>query len=307
MRSDHPKVLLLGRTGQVGWELERVLAPWGALTALDRHSAPLSGDLSQADALRETLRTLAPQVIFNAAAYTAVDKAESEAQAAQSINADALAVIGEEAARLGALVVHFSTDYVFDGEGVLPYREDDVAHIAPLNTYGRTKWQGEENLRASAAEHLIFRTSWVYGVHGKNFMKTVLRLAKSRETLSMVADQMGAPTSAAFIADIASALAERVIHGERQLIGTYHLVPNGTTSWYQFARWILEQAEGTERFKLMPDMIRPISTQEFPTSARRPLNSRLDNRKLQSVLPAGAIQNWDYYAQRALGVISELL
>lgn len=300
-----PVILLFGRNGQVGWELERVLATRGRLISLERSGADgLTGDLTDADGLRETIRRIRPDVIFNAAAYTAVDKAESEPELARLINAGALGVIGEEAKRCGALVVHFSTDYVFNGEGDTPYREDDSTSLGPLNTYGQSKLEGEEALRATGARHLIFRTSWVYGVHGKNFMKTVLRLAKSREHLSMVSDQTGAPTSADFIADTAAALALRALAGE-PLEGTWHLVPDGTTTWYSFSRWILENAASDKSFLLMPDQISPITSQEYPTPAKRPLNSRLDNTKLAAALPEGAIRPWEYYALRTLNILTE--
>lgn len=306
MPSNFPTILLLGKNGQVGWELERVLAPWGHVVAMDREGADgYIGDLTDSEGLRDTILRLRPAVIFNAAAYTAVDKAESDAELARAVNATALKTIGEAAAEVGALVIHYSTDYLFNGEGITPYREDDAERIGPQNVYAQTKLEGEELLRAATARHLIFRTSWVYGVHGKNFMKTMLRLAKTRESLSVVDDQVGAPTSTAFIADISAAIALRVLRGEENLLGTYHLVPNGVTTWYGFTKWIVENAQNTQTFALMPDSLHAISTKEYPTPAKRPLNSRLDNSKLRSVLPEGTVANWDVYAARTLEQLTE--
>lgn len=306
MGSNFPTILLLGKNGQVGWELERLLSPWGKVIALDQEGSLTDvGDLTDSLGLRETILRHRPSVIFNAAAYTAVDKAETDVELARQVNATALKTIGEVAAEIGALVVHYSTDYIFNGEGKTPYQENEVDRIGPLNVYGQTKLEGEETLRQSGARHLIFRTSWVYGVHGKNFMKTLLRLAKTRESLSIVDDQVGTPTSAAFIADISSALALRVLAGEVSLLGTYHLVPNGTVSWYEFAHWILEKAQNSGNFALMPDRLQAIPTKAYPTPAVRPLNSRLDNAKLGSVLPEGSIKEWDVYALRALSELTE--
>lgn len=308
MGSKFPTILLLGKNGQVGWELERLLAPWGKIIALDQEGSLTDvGDLTDSEGLRETILRHRPTVIFNAAAYTAVDKAETEIELARQVNAKALKTIGETAAHIGALVVHYSTDYIFNGEGETPYQEDEEERIGPLNVYGQTKLEGEEALRASGARHLIFRTSWVYGVHGKNFMKTVLRLAKTRESLSIVDDQVGTPTSAAFIADVSSALTLRVLAGEETLLGTYHLVPNGTTSWYGFAHWILENAQNSGNFAMMPDRLQAIPTKAYPTPALRPLNSRLDNTKLTSILPEGSIREWHAYALRALSELTEKL
>ncbi len=306
MVSNFPTILLLGKNGQVGWELERLLAPWGKVIALDQEGSDTDmGDLTDSAGLCETILRHRPSVIFNAAAYTAVDKAETEVALARQVNATALKTIGEVAAEIDALMVHYSTDYVFNGEGDTPYQEEDTEALGPLNVYGQTKLEGEEALRQSGARHLIFRTSWVYGVHGKNFMKTVLRLAKTRESLSIVDDQVGTPTSAAFIADISSALALRVLGGDESLLGTYHLVPNGTASWYEFAHWILENAQNSGNFALMPDRLQAIPTKAYPTPAVRPLNSRLDNAKLGSVLPEGSIQSWDVYALKALSQLTE--
>ncbi len=306
MVSNFPTILLLGKNGQVGWELERLLSPWGKVIALDQEGSLTDvGDLTDSAGLRETILRHRPSVIFNAAAYTAVDKAEAEVALARQVNATALKTIGEVAVEIGALVVYYSTDYIFNGKGETPYQEDDTERIGPLNVYGQTKLEGEEALRASGARHLIFRTSWVYGVHGKNFMKTVLRLAKTRESLSIVNDQVGTPTSAAFIADISSALALRVLAGEDSLLGAYHLIPNGTASRYEFAHWILENAQNSENFALMPDRLQAIPTKAYPTPALRPLNSRLDNAKLASLLPEGSIKEWDVYALRALLELTE--
>ena len=272
MVSNFPTILLLGKNGQVGWELERLLSPWGKVIALDQEGSLTDvGDLTDSAGLRETILRHRPSVIFNAAAYTAVDKAEAEVALARQVNATALKTIGEVAVEIGALVVYYSTDYIFNGKGETPYQEDDTERIGPLNVYGQTKLEGEEALRQSGARHLIFRTSWVYGVHGKNFMKTVLRLAKTRESL----------------------------------LGAYHLIPNGTTSRYEFAHWILENAQNSENFALMPDRLQAIPTKAYPTPALRPLNSRLDNAKLASLLPEGSIKEWDVYALRALLELTE--
>lgn len=272
------KILLLGKNGQVGWELQRALAPLGELVALDRAGADgLHGDLEDLDGLARTVRQVAPGVIVNAAAYTAVDKAETDAARAQRINAEAPGVLARAAAQAGALLVHYSTDYVFDGSGEAPWHEDSP--VGPLSVYGRSKLAGEESIRASGCRHLIFRTSWVYAARGGNFARTMLRLAAERERLSVIADQHGAPTGAELIADV-SAHALRAECADRALGGTYHLAAGGETSWHGYARFVIEQARALGA-TLKAGEIAPIATRDYPTAAQRPLNSRLDTRRLR--------------------------
>ncbi|PKO49979.1 MAG: dTDP-4-dehydrorhamnose reductase [Betaproteobacteria bacterium HGW-Betaproteobacteria-21] len=273
------KILLLGKNGQVGWELQRALAPLGEVVALDRQGAlGLCGDLADLDALRATVDAVAPNVIVNAAAYTAVDKAESDTELAARINAGAPALLAESAARLGALLVHYSTDYVFDGSGTRPWQEDDTT--GPLSVYGKTKLDGESAIRASACAHLIFRTSWVYAARGGNFAKTMLRLAAERERLTVIADQMGAPTGADLIADI-TAHAVRTLQIRPELAGTYHLTAAGETSWHGYAAFVIDESR-RRGATLKVGEIAPIPTSDYPTPATRPLNSRLDTTKLRS-------------------------
>ncbi|WP_131671659.1 dTDP-4-dehydrorhamnose reductase [Pseudomonas parakoreensis] len=272
------KILLLGKNGQVGWELQRSLAPLGELVALDRHVVDgLSGDLSNLECLRATIRQIKPDVIVNAAAYTAVDKAESETELADRVNGLASGVMAEEAASLGAWLVHYSTDYVFSGQGVTPWQETDP--VAPVNHYGASKLAGEQAIIASGCNHLIFRTSWVYGARGNNFAKTMLRLAKDRETLSVIADQIGAPTGADLIADV-TALAIQQVNKRPELAGLYHLAAAGEVSWHGYASYVIDfaKAQGEE---LAVTIVNPIETTAYPTPARRPLNSRLNTQKLR--------------------------
>ena len=272
------KILLLGKNGQVGWELQRSLAPLGELVALDRHVVDgLSGDLSNLESLRATIRQIKPDVIVNAAAYTAVDKAESETELADRVNGLASGVMAEEAASLGAWLIHYSTDYVFSGQGVTPWQETDP--VAPVNHYGASKLAGEQAIIASGCNHLIFRTSWVYGARGNNFAKTMLRLAKDRETLSVIADQIGAPTGADLIADV-TALAIQQVTKRPELAGLYHLAAAGEVSWHGYASHVIDfaKAQGEE---LAVTTVNPIETTAYPTPARRPLNSRLNTQKLR--------------------------
>lgn len=272
------KILLTGKQGQVGFELQRVLAPLGEVCAVSQAEC----DLADAPAIRALVRSFNPNVIINAAAYTAVDKAESEPEPAHAINAVAPGVLGEEAAKLGAWVVHYSTDYVFDGTKLGAYTEDDPTH--PQSVYGRTKRDGEIALQASGARHLIFRTSWVVGAHGENFAKTILRLGAERESLNVVADQYGAPTSAALLADVTAQLVrQRQREGDENFpFGLYHLVAGGETTWCDYARFVLSEALAAGRsLKLSPDAIRAIPSSEYPTAAKRPANSRLDTRRLR--------------------------
>ncbi|WP_336356387.1 dTDP-4-dehydrorhamnose reductase [Pseudomonas granadensis] len=272
------KILLLGKNGQVGWELQRSLAPLGELVALDRQTlGGLSGDLASLESLRSTIRQIAPDVIVNAAAYTAVDKAESETELASRINGLATGVMAEEAAASGAWLVHYSTDYVFNGQGVTPWLETDP--VAPVNHYGASKLAGEQAIIASGCKHLVFRTSWVYGARGNNFAKTMLRLAKDRETLSVIADQIGAPTGADLIADV-TAVALRQVMDQQHLSGLYHLAAAGEVSWHGYATHVIEFAQANGE-QLTVKAVDPIETTAYPTPARRPLNSRLNTQKLR--------------------------
>ncbi|MFJ4588361.1 dTDP-4-dehydrorhamnose reductase [Pseudomonas moraviensis] len=273
------KILLLGKNGQVGWELQRSLAPLGELIALDRHQADgLNGDLSNPEALRATIRQVQPDVIVNAAAYTAVDKAESETELADRVNGIAAGVMAEEAAASGAWLVHYSTDYVFNGQGTAAWRETDA--VAPVNHYGFSKLAGERAITASGCKHLIFRTSWVYGARGNNFAKTMLRLASDRETLSVVADQIGAPTGADLIADV-TAQALRQALQQPELAGLYHLAAAGEVSWHGYASEVIAFAKANGEL-LAVKAIEPVETTSYPTPAHRPLNSRLNTQKLRA-------------------------
>jgi dTDP-4-dehydrorhamnose reductase len=292
---DRMKILLLGKNGQVGWELQRALAPLGELVALDRHSAEYCGDLANLDGLRQTLRAVAPDVIVNAAAYTAVDKAESDQATAQLINADATRVMAEEAAASGAWLVHYSTDYVFDGTGDTPWTENSP--VSPVNFYGASKLAGEQAIEASGCKHLIFRTSWVYGARGNNFAKTMLRLAKERETLNVIADQFGAPTGADLLADVVAHAIVKA-RADDSVSGIYHLAPAGETSWHDYAKFVIDfaKAQGEE---LVVTSVLPISTSAYPTPAARPLNSRMDTEKLQRAF-ALILPKWELGVSRML-------
>ena len=277
------KILLFGKGGQVGWELQRSLAPLGEVVALDHDSAEHCGDFSNLPGLADTVRAVRPDVIVNAAAHTAVDKAESEPELARMINATAPGVLAQEAQKLGAWLVHYSTDYVFDGSGTKPWIETDTP--APLSVYGQTKLEGERLIAVNCKNHLILRTSWVYAARGGNFAKTMLRLAKERERLTVIDDQWGAPTGAELLADV-TAHAVRAVAGpggRTELAGLYHLAANGKTSWHGYAGFVLETArQAGVILKAAPDMVDPVPTSSFPTPARRPLNSRMDTRKLQA-------------------------
>jgi dTDP-4-dehydrorhamnose reductase len=273
------KILLLGKNGQVGWELQRSLAPLGEVIALDSHSQEHCGDFTNLQGLAETLRNVAPDIIVNAAAHTAVDKAESEHELARTINALAPAALAQEAKRNNAWLIHYSTDYVFDGSGDKPWLETDAT--GPLNVYGATKLQGEQLIQQSGCTHLIFRTSWVYGARGGNFAKTMLRLAQERDSLSVINDQIGAPTGADLLADI-TAHVIRAVQFKHDLSGLYHLVASGETSWHGYASFVIEHARRAGlTLKVSPDAIKPVPTSAFPTPAKRPLNSRLNTTKLQ--------------------------
>ena len=280
-------ILLLGRGGQVGWELQRALSTLGVVTALD-HDTPgpiqcpeLRADFSQPEQVAALVRAVRPDIIVNAAAHTAVDKAESEPTLAQALNAITPGLIAQEASRLGALLVHYSTDYVFNGSGDQPRKE--TASTSPLSVYGQTKLDGEQAIQASGCRHLIFRTSWVYAARGANFAKTMLRLAAERDQLKVIADQIGAPTGADLLADV-TAHAIRAVQAQptrTELLGLYHLVASGHTHWHDYARFVIEwaRAHGLP-IQVAAEAVLPIATTEYPTPAQRPLNSRLDTSKV---------------------------
>ncbi len=279
-------ILLLGANGQVGWELQRSLAPLGNLVACGRADA----DLSDLDRLRNVVRGARPDVIVNAAAYTAVDKAESEPELAKRVNATAVGVLAEEIARTRGLLVHYSTDYVFDGKKAAAYVETDAAN--PISCYGRSKFEGEEAIRAAGARHLIFRTSWVYAPRGKNFPRTILNLARTRPSLTVVADQIGAPTSAELIADV-TALALTRLGQAPDLAGTYHLTAAGATNWHAYAQLLLHLAAGKGyALRATPDAVQPIATADYPTPAKRIANSRLATDKLRTAFGL-TLPSWD--------------
>ena len=272
-------ILLLGCGGQVGWELQRSLAPLARVTALDHDSTQHCGDFANPQGVRETLRALRPDVIVNAAAHTAVDKAEAEPELARLLNATTPGVLAEEAARSGGWLVHYSTDYVFDGSGERPWTEEDTP--APLSVYGATKLEGERLIEASGCRHLILRTSWVYAARGGNFARTMLRLAQERERLTVIDDQWGAPTGADLLADV-TAHAIRHLQTRPEDGGLYHCVAGGATNWHSYAKYVLAQAQqGPAAIELKATEVAPVPTSAFPTPARRPHNSRLDTHKLQ--------------------------
>ena len=291
------RILLLGRDGQVGWELQRSLAPLGEIIAPGLAEVKLE----QFDTLRAAVRNHAPQVIVNAAAYTAVDGAEAEPDLAMTVNGHAVRVLAEEAGKLGALLVHYSTDYVFDGAKRAPYTEDDAPN--PLGVYGRTKLEGDLAIQASGCRHLIFRTSWVYAARGGNFVKTILRLARERDELKVVADQTGAPTSAELIADVTALCAGYVRHCPERFAGAdgiYNLVASGETSWHNYARFVVERAARLGLpLKLASGAIRAVATGEYPLPARRPANSRLATDKLSRVFGI-ELPRWHIHLERVL-------
>jgi dTDP-4-dehydrorhamnose reductase len=273
------KILLTGKNGQLGFELQRALAPLGEVIAVGTQDC----NLADADALRELVRRVAPDVIVNPAAYTAVDKAESDEATARAVNAVAPAILGEEGAKLGALVLHYSTDYVFDGTKQGAYTESDTP--APQSVYGRTKLDGELGLVAANPRHLILRTSWVVGAHGGNFAKTMLRLAGERDKLTVVADQFGAPTPAALLADLSAHLVRE--HARARGVGfpygIYHVASGGETSWHGYAQFVIGEALAAGKaLKATVDAVAPLATEQYPTPARRPLNSRLDTTRFRT-------------------------
>lgn len=308
------RILLLGKDGQLGWELQRSLVPLGQVTALGRGAAAASssqagreverklcGDLTCPVELAATVRSLAPDIVVNAAAYTAVDKAETDEEAAHAVNAVAPSMLAQVCLELGALLVHFSTDYVFDGTGIEPWREADPT--GPLSVYGRTKLEGEECIRASGCRHIIIRTSWVYATRGTNFPRTILRLAKQRTALDVVDDQVGAPTGADLLADV-TAHAVRATVSRPELDGTYHVAAKGETSWFGYARFVVELALARGwSLRLSPDGLLPIPTSAYPQPARRPINSRLGCEKFERAFSL-CLPNWQNGIRRLLEEIA---
>ena len=296
------KILLLGKNGQVGWELQRSLAPLGEVLALDRYSTPYCGDLSQPEQLAQTVLNYQPDFIVNAAAHTAVDKAESEPEIARLLNVQAPAALAQAAAQVGAWLVHYSTDYVFDGSGSHARQEGEG--VGPLSVYGQTKHEGEKAIVASGCKYLIFRTSWVYAARGGNFAKTMLRLAQDREKLTVINDQHGAPTGADLIADVTAHAIRRVTNTQNiALGGVYHLVASGETTWHGYANHVIDQAK-----RLSPALdwkvaeVAAVPTSAFPTPAMRPLNSRLCTTKLQQVFDL-VLPPWQQGVDRMLAEI----
>lgn len=290
-------ILLFGKNGQVGWELQRALAPLGRVTAVDFDSSDYCGDFSQPDAVAATVRLLKPDVIVNAAAHTAVDKAESEPEFAELLNASSVEAIAKEAEKLGAWLVHYSTDYVFDGSGEQPWVESDKT--APLSVYGETKLAGE-HAAALCSRHLIFRTSWVYAARGANFAKTMLRFGKERSEMSVINDQFGAPTGAELLADC-TAHAIRTALINPKVAGLYHLIASGTTTWFDYAQLVFAKAReaGVE---LAVTQVNAVPTSAFPTPAKRPRNSRLDTSKFQSTFNL-VLPDWRVGVERMLAEI----
>ena len=291
------KILLFGESGQVGWELQRSLAPLGEVIAPTRDAAgDITGDISNLDALATTIRRLQPDIIVNAAAYTAVDKAETAPALAHTINAQAPGVMAAEARKLNAWLVHYSTDYVYDGSGSTPWIE--TSPTGPMSVYGRTKLEGDKHV-AAWHKHLILRTSWVYAARGQNFAKTMLKLAKERDSLKVIADQIGAPTGAELLADV-TAHALRTLHAKPELAGLYHLAAGGETSWHGYACHVIEFArrQGVE-IKLKAADIKPIPATEYPLPAVRPYNSRLDTRKVKAAFDL-MLPDWQVGVERML-------
>jgi len=291
------RILLFGKNGQVGWELQRSLSPLGEVIALDSKSEDYCADFTNLSGLAETVRQIAPDIIVNAAAHTAVDKAETEQELAQIINAGAVAVLAQEAKLLDAWLIHYSTDYVFAGHGAKPWKETDST--GPLGVYGATKLAGEQAIQRSGCKYLIFRTSWVYGARGNNFAKTMLRLAKERNSLTVIDDQVGAPTGADLLADV-TAHTIRAVQASPELAGLYHLVASGETSWHGYASFVIETAQKMgQNLNMAVENISPVPTSAFPTPAKRPSNSRLDTHKLQTKF-ALTLPDWQAGVERML-------
>lgn len=290
------KILLLGKNGQVGWELQRSLAPLGEVISLDRNGLnQWCGDLSKPDQIYQTIVDIAPNVVVNASAYTVVDLAETEQDMANLINYVAVGKIAEACAQIKALLVHYSTDYVFDGEGTSKFNETDA--LKPLNVYGQTKALGEQAIQNAQCNYLIFRTSWVFAQKGKNFLKTMLALSQQREELSIIDDQIGAPTSAELIADVSAHAIVQTLRDQTK-IGIYHLVASGETSWFEYANYIFEQAKSLG-VNLAIQQVNPIPTAAYPTPAKRPHNSRLNNQKIQHAFQI-YLPDWKVHVQRTV-------
>lgn len=299
------KILLLGKNGQVGWELQRALQPLGEVYALDRNTCPtlnLTGDITNHQELQKVFNQVKPDVVVNATAYTAVDKAETEQENADLINHQSVQVLADLACEYNALLIHYSTDYVFAGTGEKAWLETDTT--SPNNVYGVTKRSGEVALESSKAKFLNFRTSWVYGTHGHNFIKTMLKLAQSKDELSIIHDQIGAPTSASLIADV-TAHAIRYyfanIDKQDELHGHYHLAPQGETSWFDYANFIFSIAK-EKGLELKVKQVHKVATSDYPTTAQRPLNSRLNTEKIRTNFKIH-LPNWQQGVAHALGEI----
>ncbi|WP_313487779.1 dTDP-4-dehydrorhamnose reductase [Pseudescherichia sp.] len=288
-------ILLFGKTGQVGWELQRALAPLGTVTAVDVKSTTYCGDFSNPEGVAETVRRVRPDVIVNAAAHTAVDKAESEREFAELLNATSVKAIAVEAEKLGAWLIHYSTDYVFPGTGETPWLETDA--VAPLNVYGETKLAGENAVQENCTKHLIFRTSWVYAGKGNNFAKTMLRLAKDRPELSVINDQYGAPTGAELLADCTAHAIRTALH-KPEVAGLYHLVASGTTTWHDYAALVFAEAKAAG-MELAIEKLNAVPTSAYPTPARRPTNSRLNTEKFQRQFDL-VLPDWQVGVKRML-------
>jgi len=292
------KIFLTGKNGQVGFELAKKLSSLGELVATDREDL----DLTNSDAIRKFIDQAKPDIIINSAAYTAVDKAESEPNLAHQINVEAPKVLADKASEFNIPLIHFSTDYVFDGLKKDPYIETDLTH--PQSIYGKTKYEGEEKIRAHP-KHIILRTSWVFGSHGNNFLKTILRLIHERESLNIVGDQWGSPASAEMLADVTFKIVDIIFKNKNfNNYGTYHVTNEGKTSWYQYASLIANEAIKLNlKIKCKPNQIRSISTSEYPTSARRPLNSMLNTDKLKKTFML-ELPHWELEVKKVLREIT---
>mgnify|MGYP000869507595 CR=1 FL=1 len=293
------KILLFGKTGQVGWELQRALVPLGSVIAVDTHSTEICGDFSDPQGVAETVRLIRPDIVVNAAAYTAVDKAESEYKLAHLINAASVEAIARETEALNAWLVHYSTDYVFPGTGDSPWDEND--RPAPLNVYGETKLAGEKSIQQECSKYLIFRTSWVYAAKGNNFVKAMLRLARERHEISVVNDQFGAPTGAELLADC-TAHAISIAMNKTDVTGLYHLVATGTTNWFEFAQLIFAEARKAG-LTLAVQKVNAIKSDSYPTPAKRPLNSRLNTSKITQKFGL-TLPHWENGVKRMLAEVS---
>lgn len=290
------KILLIGKNGQVGWELQRSLSTLGEVVAVDFFDTDLCGDLTKPDGIAETIRTVIPDVVVNAAAHTAVDRAETEKELAELLNAKSVEVIAKETASIGALLIHYSTDYVFGGEGT-HYRNEDEP-TGPLNVYGATKLAGELAVINHNPRHIILRTSWVYATRGANFIKTMLNLARNKDTLSIIGDQYGAPTGAELLADC-TAIA---IRQQSEQYGVFHLVASGETTWFDYANFIFDIARKKGEVLTIKE-VQKVPTSAYPTPAKRPTNSRLSNLKFQQTFNV-TLPPWQQGVER---VVTELL